>query len=54
MALDVVDVEEIDGVLVVPIDEQGHIRLGLDETEGDRVGGEMIVPSPRCLLETIQ
>lgn len=33
---DVVNVEEVDGVIVVQIDEQGHVRLGLNKAEGLR------------------
>jgi hypothetical protein len=35
------------------MDEQGHVRLGLDEAEGDQVGGKATVPSARRLLEII-
>jgi hypothetical protein len=31
----VVDVEqEVDGVVAAPVDEQGRVRLGLDEADG--------------------
>jgi hypothetical protein len=36
------------------MDEQGHVRLGLDEAEGDQVGDEVNVPSPQYLLESVQ
>jgi hypothetical protein len=37
----------------MPVDEQGRVRLGLDEVDGDQVGGEATVPSPRRLLAAI-
>jgi hypothetical protein len=51
---DVVDVDEVDGVATALKDEQRHVRLGLDEAEGDQVGGEVTIPGPRRLFETIQ
>jgi hypothetical protein len=36
------------------MDEQGCIRLSLDEAEEDQVGGEVTVPSSWRLLEAIQ
>jgi hypothetical protein len=36
------------------MDEHGCARLGLDKDEGDQVGVETIIPSPRYLLEVIQ
>jgi hypothetical protein len=51
---DVINVEEqVDGVVAMPVDEHGHVRLGLDEAEGHQVGGETIVLGPRHLLEAI-
>jgi hypothetical protein len=52
---DVVDVEqEVEGVVAVPIYEQGRVRLGLDEAEGGQVGGKATAPGPRRLLEPVQ
>jgi hypothetical protein len=51
---DVVDVEEVDSVIVVSMDEQGCVRLGLDETKGDQAGGEATIPGSWGLLKTIQ
>jgi hypothetical protein len=51
---DVVDVEEVDSVIVLSMDEQGHVRLGIDETKGDQVGGEATVPGSWGLLKAIQ
>jgi hypothetical protein len=51
---DVVDIEEVDGVVATPMDEQGRVRLGFDESSGDQVESEATVPSPRCLIEVIQ
>jgi hypothetical protein len=51
---DVIDVEDVVGVVVVPKDEQGCVRLGLDEAKGDGVDGEATVPGPRRLLDDIQ
>jgi hypothetical protein len=51
----VIDVEkEVDGVIATPVEEEGHVRLGLDEADGGQVGGEAIVPSPLRLLEAVQ
>jgi hypothetical protein len=50
----VVDVEELDGVVVPPLDEHGCVRLGLDEFERDQVGVKATIPSSWCLLEAIQ
>lgn len=36
------------------MDKQGRVRLGLDKAEGDQVGVKATVPSPWCLLESIQ
>jgi hypothetical protein len=36
------------------MDEQEDVRLGLDETEGDQVGGKATVPSMWHLLKAIQ
>jgi hypothetical protein len=49
----VVNVEEVDGVVVVPMNEQGCVRLSLDKAEGDQVGGEATVPSPGRLFEAV-
>jgi hypothetical protein len=43
---DTVDVEEVDDVNATSKDDQGCVRLGLDEAEGDQVGGKVTVPSP--------
>jgi hypothetical protein len=45
---------EVDGVTASPVDEESHIRLGLDEADGGQVGGETTVPGPRCLLEVVE
>jgi hypothetical protein len=50
---DIVDVE-VDNVVAASKDEQQRVRAGLDEAEGDQVGGEAIVPDPQHLLEAIQ
>ena len=50
----VVDVEKVDGVVAAPKDKHGHVRVGLDEAEGDKLGGEGIVPGSQSLLEAIQ
>jgi hypothetical protein len=34
---DVVDVEEVDGVVVMPVDELGCVRVGLDEAKRDQM-----------------
>jgi hypothetical protein len=41
-----VDAAEVDAVVAVPKDEQGGLRLGLNEAEGDQIGGEATVPGP--------
>jgi hypothetical protein len=52
---DVVDVEEeVRCIQTVTKDEQGRVRLGLDETLRRQEGGEATVPSPRCLLEVVE
>jgi hypothetical protein len=38
----------------VPVGEEGHVRLGLNEADGGQVGGEATVPAPRRLLEAVQ
>jgi hypothetical protein len=51
----VVDVEqEVDSVVAAPVDEQGRVRLGLNEADGGQVRGEATVPSPWRLLEAVQ
>jgi hypothetical protein len=40
--------------LAAPVDEQGRVRLGLDEADGGQVGGEATVPSPWRLLEAVK
>lgn len=49
----IVDIEEVD-IVATPKNEHVRVRLGLDEAERDQVGGEVTVPSPQCLVETIQ
>jgi hypothetical protein len=44
----------VDGVVAAPIDEQGRVRLGLDEADGGQVGGKATVPCPWRLLEAVQ
>jgi hypothetical protein len=51
---DVVDVEEVDDVIATTVDEEGRIRLGLDEADGGQVGGEAAIPGPRRLLEAVE
>jgi hypothetical protein len=47
---DVVDVEEeVRCIRTMTKDEQGRVRLGLDETLRTLEGGEATVPSPGCL-----
>jgi hypothetical protein len=53
MSTNAVGVEEVNGVIAASMDEKGHVRLGLDKAERDQVGGEVIVPSLRCLPEAI-
>jgi hypothetical protein len=36
------------------MDEQGRVRLGLDEAERGQVGDEATIPGPRRLLEAVQ
>jgi hypothetical protein len=51
----VVDVEqELDGVVATSVDEQGRVRLGLNEIDGGQVGGEATVPGLWHLLEAVQ
>ena len=51
----VVDVEEeVDEVLAPPVDEEGCVRLGLDEADGGQIGGEAAIPGTRCLLEAVE
>jgi hypothetical protein len=51
---DVVDVEqEVDDVVIVLVDEHGHVRLGLNKAEGGQGGSEASVPTPCCLLEAV-
>ena len=46
----VVEVEEVvDGLIAMPMDERGHVRLGLDEARGDQVGGEATASNPKPL-----
>jgi hypothetical protein len=45
--------KEVDGFVAAPVDEQGRVRLGLDEADGSQVGGEATVPGSRRLLETV-
>jgi hypothetical protein len=40
------DAINVDGVIVVPVDEHGRVRLGLDKAEGHQVGGEATVLGP--------
>jgi hypothetical protein len=50
----VVDVEQkVDGVVAAPVDEQGRVRLGLDEADGGQVGGKATVPCSWRLLEAV-
>jgi hypothetical protein len=52
---DVVDVEEeVRCIRTVTEDEQGRVRLGLDETLRTQEGGEATIPSPGCLLEAVE
>jgi hypothetical protein len=52
---DAVDVEqEVYGVVAVPMDEHGRVRLGLDEAEGGQVGGKATIPGLWRLLEVVQ
>jgi hypothetical protein len=51
---DVVDVEEVRSIRTATEDELGRVRLGLDETLRTQEGGEVTVPSPRGLLETVE
>jgi hypothetical protein len=51
---DVVDVEqEVDGAIATMIDEQGQVRLGLNEAKGSQVGSEATVLDLWRLLEAI-
>jgi hypothetical protein len=51
---DVVDEEVVRCIRTVTEDEQGRVRLGLDETLQTQEGGEATVPSPGCLLEAVE
>jgi hypothetical protein len=42
--------QEVNGVVAAPVDDQGRVRLGLDEVDGGQVGGEATVLGPQCLL----
>jgi hypothetical protein len=36
-------------------DEQGGVRLGLNKTQSEEVGGEAVaIPTPECLLQPIE
>jgi hypothetical protein len=51
----VVDVdEEVDAVLAPPVDEEGCVRLGLNEADGGQIGGEAAEPGSRRLLEAVE
>jgi hypothetical protein len=51
---DVVDVEEVRCIRTATEDEQGHVRLGLDESLRTQEGGEATVPSPGGPLEAVE
>lgn len=51
---DIIEVEEVHGVVATLKDEQGRVLLGLDEAEVDQVGDKATVPVPRRLFEAIQ
>jgi hypothetical protein len=51
----VVGVEQmVDGVIAMPMDEQGCVRLGLDEAERGQVGGKVTILGQWCLFEVVQ
>jgi hypothetical protein len=55
MPCDNINIEqEVDGVVAMEVDEEGHVRLGLDKIDGGQVGGEAAVPGLQCLHEAIQ
>jgi hypothetical protein len=52
---DVVDVEQqVSSVDTAAIDEQRGVRLDLHKAQGDQVGGEVVVPRSRRLLQAVE
>lgn len=43
----------VDGVIAMLMDEQGHVRFGLDEAERGQIGGKATILGQWCLFEVV-